>query len=364
MRQFNIEVFTRTFSLVQHYNAGAVQYDYDYLDTTENKVVLPYDENVQRGQYIRLDNGERNYFGVISGLDVGSVAEGYTEIRYKPFLSIFDALIMFNTTWQPVNGQGGIPLEEVLIRLITAYWISNTDTAANIPGLRISAISQTANWTLHIENDVREINKAIVNLKEDLIHPALTKYQIGLYTTVDARTGTIDIKVGKRDTGVFVVEADLPNVVDRKIVLNSTTVDTNKLVVYSTEDMTTQITYYKHPDGSYNTTDTDRMIPVIATMQTVTPSQEDTLAILAQRAADKMFDSGTYNNLIELEVTNDDTLVLPASLTFGQIVSVITQGNEYPSIMTGIRVGDTTRVIFGTVRVELTKRIRRVLNNG
>lgn len=365
MQPYNVEIFARDFSLVQHYNAGAVSYDYDYLDDIENVVVMPYAEEVKRGQYIRLNNGERSYFGVISGLDVGGVAEGYTEVRYKPFLSMFDALVMFEINWQAAPGQqAAMSLENVIAKLITDYWISNADTVANVQGLRVSTMSQTTDWTFHIEPDVRELSKAIINFKTDIIQRALTKYQIGLYTNFNVMDQSIEIRIGRRDTGVFRVEADLPSVIDRKIILNSTTVDTNKLTVFTTENLTTSITYYKHPDGSYNTENVDRIVPVIATLQSVTPSDTDPLSVLARRSADKLFDAATYNNLIEIEVLNEDALVIPAMMTFGQVVDVITQGAIYPSIMTGVRVGDTTRLIFGTVRVELTKRLRRVIKNG
>lgn len=359
MQPYNVEIFERDYSLVQHYNADQIEYDYDYLDEIENTVIMPYSEDVKRGQYIRLDNGKRNYFGVISGLDVGSVAEGYTEVRYKPFLSMFAALVMIEVGWQ-----GGMSLENMIAKIITDYWISNTDTVANVPGLRVSTMSQTTDWTFFIEPDQRGLNKAVVDFKADIIHRALTKYQVGLYTTMNVRDHTIDIKIGKRETGIFRIEADLPSVVDRKIILNSTTVDTNKLTVFSTVDLVTSITYYKHTDGTYDTVNANRIVPVIATIQTAMPSAEDPLSVLAKKAADKMFDAATYNNLIEIEVTNEDALVLPAMLTFGQIVDVITKGAIYPSIMTGVRVGDTTRLIFGTVRVELTKRLRRVIKNG
>lgn len=365
MQPYNVEVFERNFALVQHYNAGDVSYSYDYLSMTENTAIMPYNEDVKRGQYIRLENGRRSYFGVISGLDVGSVAEGYTEIRYKPFLTVFDAPIVFDTNWQPGSGSASVSsLENVIAHLITQYWISNTDTDANIPGMSVTTISQTTDWGLHLTTDIKELHYTIVNFYDVVIQRALTKYQIGVYVTPNVRDGTIEVQVGRRETGVFYVEADLPSVIDRKIVLNSTTVDSNKLTVYSAENFVTRIIYYKHTDGSYDTQNRDRIVPVIAAIQTVTPSEETPFAVGAKLAADRLFDSDTYSNLIEIEVLNEDDLVLPSTLTIGQLVSVITQGSSYPSIMTGVHVGATTRLVFGTVRVELTKRLRGLIRNG
>lgn len=365
MRPYNVEIFERNFSLVQHYNAGKPDYVYDYLSMVENTVVMPYSADVKRGQYIRLENGKRSYFGVISGLDVGSVAEGYTEIRYKPFSSIFNAPVVFDTDWQPGSGSGSVmSLENVIVKLITDNWISNTDTDANIPGLRVSAISQTADWGLHLTSDVKGLHKTIINFEDTVIKRALTKYQIGVYVTPNVNNGTISISVGRRETGICYIEADLPSVIDRKIVLNSTTEDSNKLTVYNADDYATNIIYYKHTDGTYDTQNRDRIVPVIAAIQTVIPSDDTPFARGAQQAADKLFDADTYSNLIEIEVINEDDLVLPGYMTVGQLVNVITQGSVYPSIMTGVSVGTTTRLIFGTVRVELTKRLRGLLKNG
>lgn len=365
MRPYNVEIFDRNFNLVQHYNAGNVNYSYDYLSMVENTVVMPFSEDVKRGQYIRLENGQRNYFGVISGLDVGSIAEGFTEVRYKPFLNIFDAPVMFDTDWQPGSGSGNVmSLENVIVKLITDYWISNTDTDANIPGMSVSAISQTTDWGLHLTSDVKDLHKTIINFENAVIQKALTKYQIGVYVTPNVNNKTISISVGRRETGVFYIEADMPSVIDKKIVLNSTTEDSNKLTVYNAENYVTNIVYYKHTDGTYDTQNRDRIVPVIESIQTVTPTDETPFAQGASAAADKLFDSGTYSNLIEIEVLNEDDLVLPEYLTVGQLVNVITQGNSYPSIMTGVSVGATTRLVFGTVRVELTKRLRGLLKNG
>lgn len=365
MQPFNIEIFDRDFDMVQHYNTDTVVYSYDYLSLTENVVIVPYNDQVKRGQYIRVYRGSRDYFGVISGLDVGNPVESYTEIRYKPFLSVFDAPVIFDTDLQPGSGSGfTITLEQVIAQLITEYWISNTDTDANIPGLSVNTISETPDWGLHLTSDVQGQHKTIINFKDTIIQRALTKYQIAVVPTVNLDARTITVSVGRRETGTFVIEADLPSVIARKIVLNSTTEDTNKLTVLNSSDMVSSITYYKHPDGTYDTNNTDRIVPVIASIQTVTPTDETPFAAGAQLAADRMFDRDTYNNLIEIEVQNEDAMVQPVQLTIGQVVSVITEGYSYPSIMTGVTVGQTTRLIFGTVRVELTKRVRRLIRDG
>lgn len=58
-------------------------------------------------------------------------------------------------------------------------------------------------------------------------------------------------------------------------------------------------------------------------------------------------------------VIDEDELVKPDEMPFGQIVNVISDGNSYQSILTGRERGKNTKLIFGTVRLELTKILRR-----
>ena len=156
----------------------------------------------------------------------------------------------------------------------------------------------------------------------------------------------------------FYIEADLPNVIEKSIIVNETTEDMNKLVIYDQADLTTNVIYYKHPDGSYDTTDDDRITPVIYGITSVSVAEGDTFADVAQDAADKQFDTDTYSNLIEITVQNEDEIVLPQTLTIGQTVNVISNGTSYSSILTGVERSNKTKLIFGTIRLDLTKIIK------
>ena len=50
-----------------------------------------------------------------------------------------------------------------------------------------------------------------------------------------------------------------------------------------------------------------------------------------------------------------DSLVKPEELEIGQRVRIILQNNEYNTILTGKNEKETTTLIFGAVRLELTK---------
>ena len=130
--------------------------------------------------------------------------------------------------------------------------------------------------------------------------------------------------------------------------MNETTDDINKLVIYNQADLATNIIYYKHPDGSYDTNNTNRLVPVFYGITSV-----------AKDAADKQFDVDSFNNLIELTVQNDDELVNPDRIAIGHAVNVISNGTSYNSILTGFERGIKTKLIFGSIRLDLTQILKK-----
>ena len=76
----------------------------------------------------------------------------------------------------------------------------------------------------------------------------------------------------------------------------------------------------------------------------------------------KIADFQPYSNLIELTMANDDGLVKPEQMEFGQQVEIISDGVAYRSILTGRERGKNTKLVFGTVRLDLTKILRRNSN--
>jgi hypothetical protein len=90
------------------------------------------------------------------------------------------------------------------------------------------------------------------------------------------------------------------------------------------------------------------------------PEDFDTKAL--EKAADVLAVEKN-NNLIELEMLEDDSLFEPKEMNIGQDVLVISEGKEYESMLTGYKFknGKIT-LIFGAIRLELTKILKRRLN--
>ena len=359
MTPYNIEIFHPDFTLVQHYTVGAVVYSFDYLSIEENSIVIPYDANVKQGDYIYL-RGDVDYFGVVSSISVDNVELGYSEIRYKPFTSLFNEKVIFDTDLQG----SGTSLEDALKAIITDYFVSNADTAQNISGLTISTISTTSAWGFNLKSDVEGLHKTLINLYETLLVRSMTKYRVGLYATPNLQTQTITLEIGVKTVASQTIEADLPNVIERAINIKETDLSINKLTVYNAANYTQNEIFYRHPDGTYDTTDSDRITPVVYEIKTVKMQSGETFADAAADVAKDVFKKDTYNNLIELTVRNDDDLVMPSGFTIGQEVTIISNGTAYTSLFTGMSRGETTKLVFGTIRLDLTKILKGVLQNG
>lgn len=357
MQPFNVEIFGTDFELKQHYNVDFFDYSFDYLSITENVVMVPFDESVQKGDYIRLKSREFEFSGYISSLSIDENLEGYTNIGFRPFMGLFDRDVVF-----PTSVLSSVTLEETLANIITANWIENSDSEQNIYGLEVETISNTTGWTFYLEDTTNGYNKAIVNFYE-IVQLSLTKYKVGLFIEVNFTTKKITCQIGKKSINAFYIEADLPNILDRQIVVNENATDVNKLIIFRKTSLYdgqySCIKYYLHNDGTYSTTDTDRITPVIYEMIAI--DDNSSFEYNASKEADKVFGNIKKSNLIELVVANNDKMISLSNVEIGQEVKVITNGEVYDSMLTGFEIGTTTKLTFGTVRLDLTKILKEAL---
>jgi len=384
MKPYNVEIFNRQFELLAHTNVDDIVIDYDYLspndsdleirltgfyDTFAAQAVIPEGgmlralnipaleglmDAVGVGAYIRLQRDDTDIFGVITSITTADDPL-LTQIGIQPFPSaIFSTEILFDT-----NTQGTVALETVIANLITSSWISNADTLQNIPGLTVTTTSSTVAWGMNLKSDTEGMHHCIIDFYDVLIRRALEEYGIAIQTEVDFQNDVIELTIGKV-VGTQTIEADLPNVFDKTFLINESSKNTNKLDVYNTANYTSTIIYYKHTDGTYNTTNTDRIYPVVREVEGVSVDGGMTFAQAAASAAASVFGEVTYNNLIEIKCLYDDELIKPKELEIGSVVTIIHDGNAYSSILTGYQLEDNViNLIFGSIRADLTKILRR-----
>lgn len=386
MKPFNVEIFNREFELLAHTNVDDIKIDYDYLKPNDSELEIRLsgfydtfaaqaviDENsggllrsmsipeleglmdaVGVGAYIRLQRDDTDVFGVITSVTTAE-DQLLTKLGIQPFpAAIFSTEILFDT-----NQQGTVALETVIANQITASFINSSDTIQNIPGLSVTTTSSTISWGMNLKSDTENMHHCVIDFYDVLIRRALEEYGIAIHTSVDFQNDTIDLTIGKV-VGTQTIEADLPNVFEKTFLINESSKNTNKLDVYDTANYATVRTYYKHTDGTYDTTNNNRLYPVVREIGTATADENNTFVVNADAVAASVFGEVTYNNLIEIKCLCDDALIRPMDLDIGSVVTVIHEGKAYTSIMTGYELEDNViNLIFGSIRADLTKLIRR-----
>lgn len=357
MRQYNVEIFDRSFNLLCHTNAEIEEYSEDYLSPETNEVEV-FNCNASKGDFIRIKNRQNEYFGIITSIE--SQSEKMMTITYGSFLKLFDTDILFDTDLQG----GTISLEQTIANIITRMFISNSDSEMNINGLSVTTHGSTSDWGFNLKSDTEGKHHCIINFYDVIVARSLEKYDVVIRVIPNVQQKTIQLIVGKITDGIVKIESDLQNVVEKNIIIKETNNDVNKLVVFNTENYTSVRVYYLHPDGRYDMNNSNRITPVVQDIKGTAPEMEGTtvkktFAKMADSEAAEVFGSINYNNLIELVVLNDDSLVKPYDLSIGQAVDICSKGNIYRSILTARTVAKQTTLTFGTIRLNLTKILKR-----
>jgi len=267
-------------------------------------------------------------------------------VTYENFLSIFDTDIYCDSTLLDTQ-----TLESFIAELIRVNYIDNTDDLQNIEGLSVEVLTGT--------HGALDIEKNVCNLLDEVLIPAFSTYQIVVVPAWDVQKKKITLRIEQRQTSKRTIEADLPNVLHKNIVIRKTKEKLNKLIVFNEEDHSEEVVVYRSTSGEISTEDKDRIVPVVfSTIQAKSSGKKSFEEVALEKAKNKL-KKAEYENLIELEIMRNDGLVKPTELKIGQLVDIISGGVSYASILTGREIGETEVLIFGTVRLDLTKTIRR-----
>lgn len=342
MPAFNLEVFNRAMEPKGHTTVEKFIHSEDYLTLPDTMITVNEQIDAMGGDFIRIQGGDNEIFGILQD-PIDNRITG--EQRFKEFVSLFDANILFDTTLQG----GSIPLEYVIEDYIKKGWIENGDTAQNIPGLRTEIISNTRSWGFNLTSDVEGSGKTMINFQGVLLRRALTEYRIGVYAYPDFASKTIVLRIGRRSEEPTVIEADLPTVLSKTIMAENRANAINKVIVYNRQNlMETPIIYYLHPNGTFDTINRDRITPVVYSM---IYAEGESFDASAAAEAGKIFQTES-NNYADMILLNEADA---AKMEIGQQARIISNGSSILAVLTGKESGTTTRLIFGTQRLELTK---------
>lgn len=349
MSLYNIDFFNRELKNIHHDAVDMLSIDDDYLTPETNAVSIFKTDKIKPYDYIYI-RGEDDYFGIVTDV---SDDENYTTVRFKSFLSTFEQDILFDTDLQSSK----TALEIVLKNIIEKYWVNNSDTYQRIPYLEVKTLTSTTSWGFNLKSDTEGMHRCVISLYDVLIRKALSKYGIAINVKPDFNAKKIVLSIGTV-YGSIKIDADLANVEIETFSLHKSSIEINKLEILNVDNYTDTIYYYLHNDGSYNTTNNDRITPVVSRIETVVVGTDQTFAQAAASAASTMFSGIEWRDLIELSVVKNDGLVKPGELKIGQTVEIIHDGLVYSSILTGKKYGYYVTLVFGTVRNDLTKKLK------
>lgn len=379
MQPFNVEIFDRDFNFIHNYTVEDIEYHEDYLTLPETVVFMSYNENVKRGNYIRAYNDEERYEGIITSVTASAKYDGFMNVGFKSLIALFRATFILRVAEITQYARNN-SLEKLIYDYMRRYYVlgdmpDGHDDEMQVPGLSLTIISNTYNWNIGLVADMEYDydGSTTISLIDQLIIPAMEMYKIGLYVDFDFQAKTISIEIGIKNSIPITVEANLPNVLNVNYNAKDNRDDVNTVcVTCGTDDWNVDpqfmLLYYKKNDGTWSNDPTDRILPpVYAEMAYNDPVEaynpnigtpqmvggQDFYQMLV-----KNYGGTQDNNNIELTVSNDDPLANNFSL--GDTAKIILNDTEYISIYTGKdRKNGTTTLIFGTIRMDLTKILKR-----
>lgn len=353
MRVFNVEIFDSRFNFISCGTVNNPEYALDYLALEPNTVKVPKIEGQEvitasKGNYIRMTSANEEINGIVTGVQQ---EKGYVKIDYKSLLKLTDVNVHYD-----MDLLRSTTLEEWIAGIISDTYINNADEEQNLYGMRVEVSSSTEAALLDLDSNIGNLNSIIVK--------ALITYNIVVDIKLDVGKKEVVVVVGKLE-GMQTIEADLPNVTNRYFETNDGKDSVNKITVYNQNDETQSLIYYLTKAGeiTQNPSVEEKILPVIFDTEYVSFTESTSSSTFFEdkayeRALNKLTPT-PFDNLIKLECASDDSLINPGAMQIGQTVEIIYGGTVYNSILTGKTESLKTILIFGKIRNELTKILRR-----
>ena len=90
MRQYNVEIFDRSYTFRDAKQIGSFDYSFDYLSIEENTIPLPTDTKCEVGDYLFLTSETDYMAGIVSSIKNNKKT---LRVNIKPFMSWLDVEI-------------------------------------------------------------------------------------------------------------------------------------------------------------------------------------------------------------------------------------------------------------------------------
>ena len=358
MTRCNVEFYDSKLNFIYNDSTETIEIDLDYLTPESTTFRIGQTNAIPVKSYARFEE-QNNYLAVVDSVKQG---DGYTDITVKPLPMLFDQSVLFDIRWQysTSGSDNAKTLERTIADLIDQYWISSSDSQQNLP-LNIITTSNTTNWSFGFVGDEKEKNFCIVEFYDGILQNALIRYRVALTTELDLDNNRINVYIGA-PSGTKIIETMFPEVDVIEFTIGKMEMDTNKMEIWNTDNYTEKIYYYLHNDGTYDTDgERDRITPINMEVISVAPERNGddvitkSFADVAAEQAKQKFDDIKWRNYIELDVGLEN-IFKANDLKIGQVVNIDHQGKTYETILTGKVIGNFLTLMFGTIRVDLTKK--------
>lgn len=344
---YRIEIFDQSMDYVSAcYTDDAQTISLDYL------AFDPFQINIQnvavkKGYFCHITKDNVTVADcIVSDVKPGKELQ---EISLRPLQALFDAEVFYNAVTDAITWIGNN---------LTAQYINSTD-AYQLRPLVITTTpgSRAFPLTGYNLNPTMNILSVITN--------AFRTWGVVTEASLDLVNKQILVNVYEQ-TATKTIECDLENVISSEVTLGDSYGSTNKLIVKKTvaegsPTGTTEITYYRHTDGSISTTDTDRLVPVFWDVEILEQTEDMTDAdwiAETETMAKETLTPAKYDNEVVIAVWEDDKIVNPKGIALGTITTLYIKGTTYYSILTGETIeGNVYTLTFGAVRTELTKKL-------
>lgn len=347
MSLFNVDFYDRELVYAHHDLVEDPSLDIDFLSPSASTISIKKTKNVPGSGFVHF-SGDLVFDGIIESV---SDDDDVTNVTVKPLVCLFDNKVPFDTALQ----NSSTTLEAAIKSRIDSFWISNGDALQNLPAISfITSGTQVSQWTLDLDPKSDENTWNLVNLFRDVISPAFERYGIVTDGKLDFTNLRINFTIGSVSDSI-IIDADNETVEVIEFMADKLDGDINKLVIVDSADYTQTTTYYLHPNGTYNTTNNNRITPVIFDYVEVTSSNDTPFSTAAQNAADSQFGKIAFKNYVELEVMPNDKLITPYELPIGIKAKIYQNGRSVDTILTGIKLDEYVTLAFGTVRLDYTK---------
>lgn len=384
MTRCNVEFFDYQMNYVYHDTIEVPNIDDDYLTPEASSFLISQTADIPERGIVYVSE-PIHFIGIIDSLQDES---DQTRVSFKPFLSYFDQDVLFDTRLQKKNSPNPT-LEQTLGNLVEQYWGTDGTYKLNSNKIKrkqndehqrinikvLPPFTETYKWDLEIKDENDKISSlVVVNFYNIILENALYRYRVTIEPIINLKEKRIDLSIGITD-GEFKIDADLFGVKILAFAIDKLSSNVNKIEFWNKLDFqsasgrntTTPIYYYLHNDGTFNTDGTtDRVTPVMLKVEVIDPGEEDgepiPFATACQERATEIFADVSWSNYIELEFGNYDRIVNPKALRIGQLVKIYHGGEWFDTILTGKKLSTTITLIFGTMRIEMTKKAK--LNNN